>query len=61
VAGGFTVDDFCVDEQAGTATCPNGITRPISTSRQVTFGVACRACPLRALHAEPYRQDDRAA
>jgi len=46
--GGFTVDDFHVDEQAGTATCPNGITRPVNNGRQVNFGAACRACPLRA-------------
>ena len=48
VAGGFTVDEFTVDEVAGTATCPNGVTRSISPSRAVTFGVACRDCPLRA-------------
>jgi Transposase DDE domain/Transposase domain (DUF772) len=48
VAGGFTVDDFTVDEAAGTATCPHGVTRPISRTRIVTFGAACRDCPLRA-------------
>ena len=48
VAGGFTVDDFVVEEAAGTATCPHGITRPISRTRVVTFGAACRGCPLRA-------------
>jgi len=48
VPAGFTVDDFTVDEQAGTATCPNGVTRPINNNRQINFGVACRACPLRA-------------
>jgi hypothetical protein len=48
VPGGFTADDFTVDEAAGTATCPNGITRPISRTRAVTFGAACRGCPLRA-------------
>ncbi len=48
VPGGFTVDDFDVDEQNGTATCPNSITRPINRGRQVNFGVACRDCPLRA-------------
>jgi hypothetical protein len=48
VEGGFTVDDFAVDEAAGTATCPNGITRRITRNRSVTFGVACRNCPLRA-------------
>ena len=47
VAGGFTLDDFTVNEAAGTVTCPNGITRPITASRTVTFGAACRGCPLR--------------
>jgi hypothetical protein len=48
VEGGFTVDDFTVDEQAGTVTCPAGNTRPISTkSRTATFGALCRDCPLR--------------
>jgi hypothetical protein len=47
VAGGFTVDDFTVDEDAGTATCPNGVTRRITATRAVTFGAACRGCPLR--------------
>src|SRR3954464_5291573 len=41
VQGGFTLDDFLVDEAAGTATCPNGITRPIRSNRWVTFGAAC--------------------
>jgi len=48
VPGGFTVDDFTIDEAAGTATCPHGVTRPISRPRAVTFGAACRGCPLRA-------------
>jgi hypothetical protein len=48
VPGGFTADDFTVDEAAGTATCPHGVTRRISRTRLVTFGVACRGCPLRA-------------
>jgi hypothetical protein len=47
VAGGFTADDFIVDEDAGTVTCPNGVTRPISRTRAVSFGAACRGCPLR--------------
>lgn len=47
VEGGFSLDDFTVDEAAGTATCPNGLTRPISTKRRVTFGAACAGCPLR--------------
>jgi IS5 family transposase len=48
VAGGFTGDDFSIDEAAGVATCPAGITRLISRTRVVTFGAACRGCPLRA-------------
>ena len=48
VPGGFTVDDFTVDEQAGAVTCPAGITRPITPTRNVIFGAACGSCPLRA-------------
>ncbi len=48
VKGGFSVDDFIVDTQAATVTCPNRITRPISPGRVATFGVACRSCPLAA-------------
>jgi IS5 family transposase len=47
VGGGFTLDDFTVDEPAGTVTCPAGITRGITARRTVTFGAACRTCPLR--------------
>ena len=47
VEGGFTVDDFTVDEHAGTVTCPAGNTRPISKTRVATFGALCRDCPLR--------------
>jgi len=48
VAGGFTLDEFTVDEAAGTVTCPNQVTRPITRTRAVAFGAACRDCPLRA-------------
>ena len=47
VPGGFTIDDFAVDEDAGTVTCPGGVTRPMSKTRTVTFGAACAGCPLR--------------
>jgi transposase len=46
VAGGFTIDDFTIDEAAQAVTCPNGLTRPITPRRHVTFGAACRHCPL---------------
>jgi Transposase DDE domain/Transposase domain (DUF772) len=48
VPGGFTIDDFTTDEQAGTVTCPNGVTRRITPTRTVTFGAACQGCPLRS-------------
>jgi len=48
VPGGFTLDDFAIDEQAGTVTCPAGQVRPMSKNRTVTFGAACAGCPLRS-------------
>jgi hypothetical protein len=48
VAGGFTIDDFAVDENNQAVTCPAGHTRPISANRVATFGALCRSCPLRA-------------
>lgn len=47
VPGGFTLDDFTIDENDGTVTCPNGNTRPMSPARTVTFGRLCAGCPLR--------------
>jgi len=47
VEGGFTIDDFGYDDDAGTLTCPNGVTRRLTTTRNAVFGVACRDCPLR--------------
>ena len=47
VPGGFTLDDFTIDEPAGAVTCPAGHTRPMSPKRTVTFGRLCVGCPLR--------------
>jgi transposase len=47
VEDGFTVDDFTVDEEAGTVGCPAGHTRPISRTRVASFGALCDGCPLR--------------
>jgi hypothetical protein len=47
VDGGFTIDDFTVDEQAGTVGCPAGHTRPLSRTRVASFGALCKGCPLR--------------
>lgn len=48
VPGGFTIDDFTIDEDTQTATCPAGQTRPVSSRGNVTFGAICRSCPLAA-------------
>jgi IS5 family transposase len=45
--GGLSVDDFTIDHAAGIATCPNGLTRTISSRGYATFGAACTDCPLR--------------
>lgn len=47
VVGGFTLDDFTIDEAARTVTCPNGLTRTMTANRTVTFGAGCSGCPLR--------------
>lgn len=46
VPGGFTVDDFTIDEMANTVTCPAGTTRPLSAKGRVSFGSVCASCPL---------------
>ena len=48
VEGGFTRDDFTVDEAAGTVICPAAVTRRMTARRAVIFGAACRTCPLRS-------------
>ena len=48
VEGGFTLDDFDIDTQSATVTCPAGVTVTISRSRRATFGRNCKTCPLRA-------------
>ncbi|WP_433431363.1 IS1182 family transposase [Nonomuraea sp. CA-141351] len=53
VAGGFTIDDFTVDEAAGAVTCPAGHTvalgKPQADGNRVAqFKHRCAACPLRA-------------
>jgi IS5 family transposase len=44
---GFNRDDFVIDHDARTATCPAGHTVPIAAKGSVTFGFRCRPCPLR--------------
>jgi hypothetical protein len=50
-AGRFSKDDFSIDTEAATVTCPAGVTAPLRTRRDgavATFGTACAACPLAA-------------
>jgi len=71
VPGGFSIDDFSVDETAGKVTCPAGHTRPITRTRAVVFGALCAGCPLRprcttskngrTMHLHPHQALLRAA
>jgi IS5 family transposase len=47
IPGGFCRDDFAVDHQARTMTCPAGITVAIAPRGQATFGAKCKGCTLR--------------
>ncbi|MCP3937600.1 MAG: IS1182 family transposase [Actinomycetia bacterium] len=52
VEGGFSLDDFAIDEQAGTVTCPEQITvtiRETKSGRIARFGAHCRQCPVQHL------------
>lgn len=46
VPGGFTSDDFIVDFEARTVTCPANHTVSIPRSGGVGFKIRCRSCPL---------------
>src|SRR5262245_24070552 len=46
VPGGFTTDDFTIDLDTQTATCPAGHTVAIRPSGGAAFERHCRACPL---------------
>lgn len=47
VEGGFDLDDFDIDEEAGTVSCPAGVVVTLSAKRRASFGANCRTCPLR--------------
>ena len=48
IPAGFTIDDFTIDLDAMTVTCPNAITVTITTRRHATFGAKCQGCPMRS-------------
>lgn len=45
-AGHFTPDDFTVDYDANTITCPQGQTVTISPTGRSSFGKRCQGCPV---------------
>ena len=47
VPGGFTLDDFDIDTNAQTVTCPAGHVVTLTPSRSARFGTRCGGCPLR--------------
>ena len=47
IPGGLHRDDFIVDDDAGTVTCPQGHVVAISRQRNAFFGQRCANCPLR--------------
>ena len=49
IEGGYTRDDFTVDHNNRTVTCPQGHTVDITPKGTATFGTRCRDCPLRRL------------
>jgi len=48
VTGGYTLDDFTVDLDARTVTCPEEITVTISPKGSARFGAHCKTCPVRS-------------
>ena len=71
VPGGFTIHDFRIDQQAGTLSCPAGLTAPITSSGRASFTRYCSSCPLRrrcttakqgrTIHLHRYEDELRAA
>jgi hypothetical protein len=48
VAGGYSIDDFDIDLDNRSVTCPEGITVGINKRNQARFGANCATCPLRS-------------
>jgi hypothetical protein len=71
VPGGFTIHDFQIDQQAGTARCPAGYQTTITKSGRASFARHCQRCPLRQrcttakrgriIHIHPHEDELRAA
>ena len=48
IDGGYTLDDFTIDPDNNTVTCPEGITVKLSKRRSARFGATCATCPARS-------------
>ncbi len=48
VPGGFTLDDFTIDLDTRTVTCPEQVTVTITKSGSARFGAHCATCPVRS-------------
>lgn len=48
VPGGFGRDDFIVDHETNSITCPAGVTVAFGRSLKAHFGSRCTGCPMRA-------------
>ena len=48
VEGGYSIDDFDIDTQARTVTCPAGVTVAVTPKGHARFGANCRDCPVRS-------------
>lgn len=47
VPDGFTLDDFDVDRDDNTVTCPAGVVVELTAKGRASFGAHCAGCPLR--------------
>jgi IS5 family transposase len=47
VPGGFDLDDFELDDEDGTLTCPAGVVVRLTAKGRGDFGTNCASCPLR--------------
>ncbi len=47
VPGGFDLDDFDIDDEARTVTCPAGVVVALSAKGRASFASNCASCPLR--------------
>jgi IS5 family transposase len=47
VEGGYTLDDFTVDTEHNTVTCPEGFSVAITKNRRARFAKHCATCPVR--------------